>query len=103
MTAYDRWLEAPYQEAAERADALDEIAEALMEDECNPRDVDVFMEALANDCLEGVRAKLELAIADGNKGKEKIGEVIWDAVYAWCADQAENLAVEHYNTGKRHD
>lgn len=100
MTAYDRWLEQPYQEAAERDDAIDEMAEALMKDECNPQDVDVFLEALANECLEKIQPKLAEALKSGH---EALGRVIADAVYEYCANQADNLAAERYNQHGRHD
>ncbi len=103
MTAYDRWLEAPYQEACERSDAIDEIAEQLMEDECNPHDVDVFLDAIDNACLHAVKEKLAQAIAVGVSGHEAVGKVVWDAVYQHCADQADSIAADRYNGGNRAD
>lgn len=98
MTDYDRWLEQPYQEAAERDDAIDEMVEALMQDECDPQNVDVFLDALANDCL--AKTSLDEALKAGH---EALGRVIADAVHAYCVTQAENLAVERYNQHGRHD
>lgn len=100
MTAYDRWLEQPYQEAAERDDAIDEMVESLMQDECDPQNVDVFLDALANECLEKIPLKLAEALKAGH---EALGRVIADAVRDYCVTQAENLAVERYNQHGRHD
>lgn len=103
MTDYDRWLEAPYQEAAAKQEAIDEVAEQLMEGECNPHDVDVFLDAIDNACLYEFREKLAEAIKVGVSGHEKIGKVIWSAVYAHCTATADALAAERYNQRGRHD
>lgn len=105
MTDYDRWLEAPYQEEQARLEAIDEVAEQLMETECNPHDVDVFLEAIDNACLHDpiFREKLAEAIKVGVSGHEKIGKVIWSAVYAHCTNEADSLAAERYNQRGRHD
>ncbi len=101
MTAYDNWLEAPYQEAAERDEAIDAMAEELMEGECNPHDPDVFLGAIDNACLHAVKEKIAAAIAVGVSGHEAIGKVVWDAVYHHCLDEANSIAADRYNSGNR--
>jgi len=101
MTAYDRWLEAPYQEACEREEAIDEMAEQLLEGECNPHDVDVFLDAIDNACLHAAKEKIAEAIAVGVSGHEAIGKVVWFAVFEHCLNQANSLAADRYNSGIR--
>ena len=99
MTAYDRWLEQPYQEAAERGDAIDAEVERLLEGECDPQNIDNFIEALANDCLEPVKEKLADAIQEGKSDFAEIGKIVWKAVYEYWRDHSDSLAAERYNQG----
>lgn len=101
MTAYDRWLEAPYQEACERNEAIDEIAEQLLDGECDPHDVDVFLNAIDNACLHAAKEQIAKAIAVGVSGHEAIGKVVWDAVYQHCLEEANSIAADRYNSGNR--
>lgn len=103
MTAYDRWLEAPYQEACERDEAIDEMVEQLLDGECDPHDVDVFLSAIDNACLYAMKEQIAEAIAKGHSGHEAIGKAIWSAVYEHCKTEAENIAADRYNSGNRND
>ena len=100
--AYDDWLEAPYQEAEERANAIDEIASELMQDEYNPQDVDVFLAAIDDACLYSIREKLKTILSEG-QGYLALGEAIWDAVHDHELRAANALAAERYNAGLRGD
>ena len=101
MTAYDDWLEAPYQEACQRDEAIDGITQELLDGECNPHDVDVFLSAIDNACLYASKEQIAKAIALGQSGHEAIGKAIWSAVYEHCKTEAENIAAERYNSGNR--
>ena len=90
MTAYDNWLEKPYQDASEKQDAIDEIAEELLTNECNSQDPSVFMEAINEGaCLtnERVYNRLKEILAKGHSYAE-IGELVWDEVNAYCEETA---------------
>lgn len=93
--AYDDWLEAPYQEAEERANAIDSIADELMQGECNPQDADVFLAAIDDECLYRIREKLQKILSEG-QGYLALGEAIWDAVHDHQLSIANELAVERY-------
>jgi len=99
MSNYDRWLEQPYQEAAERGEAIDEEAERLLADECNPENIDNFFEAIGEECLEPVREKLADAIQEGKGDFAEIGKIVWQAVYEYWRNHADNLAADRYNQG----
>lgn len=95
--AYDDWLEAPYQEAEERANAIDSIADELMKDECDPQNIDVFMAAIHDDlCLYSIQEKIQKILSEG-QGYLALGEAIWDAVHSHQLSIANELAVERYN------
>lgn len=102
---YDDWLEAPFQEAETRADAIDSITETLLSGDYKPEDIDNFNEAIGEGCLdtEIVQAKMAAAIAVGVSGHEAIGKVIWDAVYAYWYDQATKKAIDIYDSGNDYD
>ena len=95
MTAYDRWLEAPYQEAAERDEAIDAEAERLLDDEYDIKKFDVFVDALANDCIYMAKTEIEEALAKGDK--HRLGELIFDSVSEQLNLWAETEAADRYN------
>lgn len=100
MTDYDRWLEQPYQEAAERSAAIEALVEEVLdEDEFNPMNVTTFLSAIDDAVLHGVKEKLQVALADPEVGHAQLGKVIYDAVYDYCYDQADNEAARRYNEG----
>lgn len=100
MTDYDRWLEQPYQEAAERDDAIEQLVEQVLEEEeFDPTNVETFFEAINDGCLEPLADKLQAALKDPNVGHAALGKVIYDAVYEYCYDRAEKEAAERYNSG----
>lgn len=98
--AYDDWLEEPYQRQADKDAAIDEIANELMQGECNPQDVDVFLAAIDNACLYGIKEKLQKILSEG-QGYLALGEAIWDAVHDHELSAAQSIAAERYNAGLR--
>lgn len=102
---YDDWLEAPFQEAEARANAIDSITESLLSGDYQPENIDNFNEALGEGCLdtEVVQEKLKAAIAVGVFGHQAIGKVIWDAVYAYWYDQAAKKAIDIHDSGNHYD
>lgn len=104
MTDYDRWLEQPYQEQAERDDAIDAIVEeVLQEPEFDPTNADTFLQAIDDATLYEVQEKLAEALKDPEPGFAKLGSVIYNAVYEYCHRNAENEAVKRYNDGWTRD
>jgi len=90
MTAYDNWLEKPFQDACAEQDAIDEIVEELLADECNIQNPDVFLEAINEGaCLDDkiVKDRLAEILAKGHSYAD-IGELIYDAVNAHCEANA---------------
>lgn len=96
---YDDWLEQPYQEQAERDEAIDAEVERLLEDDHNPLDVSNFIDAICDDCLASYEERLDEALTDPNPHFEALGRVLFDAVYAYWRNKAESLAAERYNSG----
>ena len=99
MTAYDRWLEQPYQEQAERDEIIDEEVERLLSEEFDPLDVSNFMEAIMFDVLGNYVDDIQEALTDPHPQFEKLGRVIFDAIYAHWRNKAESLAADRYNRG----
>ena len=100
MTDYDRWLEQPYHEAAERSAAIEAMIEdVLAEDEYSPTNVETFFEAINDGCLEPLSDKLQAALKDDEVGFGKLGSVIYNAVYDFCYKRAEDEAARRYNEG----
>jgi hypothetical protein len=100
MTDYDRWLEQPYQEAAERDEAIERLVEEVLEeDEYDPTNADTFLQAIDDAVLYGIKEELAKALKDPNVGHAALGKVIYDAVYDYCYKQADNEAARRYNEG----
>ena len=97
---YDDWLEQPYQEAAERDEAIDAEVERLLEGECNPHDAECFLGAIDDACLYSIpKEKIAEAIAIGVCGFEAIGKIVWQSVCEHLRAQAESIAADRYNKG----
>lgn len=95
MTAYDRWLEKPYQDACAKQEAIEEVVEELLEDECNPQNPSVFLEAINEGaCLtsDHIHARLAEILAKGHSYAD-IGELVYDAVVEYCESTA-NIRAE---------
>lgn len=97
MTAYDNWLEKPYQDAYAEQEAIEEVMEELLAGECDCQNPSVFLEAInEGGCLDDddVYARLKEILANGHSYAD-IGEVVWDAVSKYCegnaADRAESI------------
>jgi len=93
MTAYDRWLEAPIQAHYAEQEAIRDIVEELMEDELNPRNPNVFMEAI-NDggCLDNKEFNQALKEMLDKKDYKGLGELVYDFVVDYCQDEAVSRA-----------
>ena len=100
MVDYDRWLEQPYQEQADRSAAIEAMVEdVLKEEEYDPTNVETFFEAINDGCLEPLSDKLQAALSDPEPGFAKLGAVIYDAVYDYCYKRADDEAARRYNEG----
>lgn len=100
MTDYDRWLEQPYQEQAERDDAIEHLTEQVLEEkEFDPTNVDTFLAAIDDAVLYGAKDKIAQALKDPNPGHAALGNVIYEAVYQYWYSQAEEEAANRYNQG----
>lgn len=94
MTAYDRWLEKPYQDACAEQEATEELVEQLLEDECNIQNPNVFLEAInEGGCLDSDQVFAELkSILERGHSYAELGELVWDAVSQYCEAEATNRA-----------
>jgi hypothetical protein len=97
MTAYDNWLEKPYQDAYAEQEAIEAVTEELLANECDYQNPSVFLEAINEGaCLDddAVYARLKEILAKGHSYAE-IGELVYDAVVAYCEanaiDRAESI------------
>jgi HEAT repeat protein len=89
MTAYDRWLEAPIQAHYAEQDAISDIVEQLLDDELNPRDPDVFMQAINEGaCLDNKEFNQALKEILKNKNYDELGKLVYDFVVDYCQDTA---------------
>lgn len=89
MTAYDRWLEKPFQEACEREEAISDIVEQLMEDELNPRNPNVFMQAIHEGaCLDNKTFNAALKDILDAKNYDELGKLVYDFVVDYCQNTA---------------
>lgn len=94
MTAYDNWLEKPYQDAYAKQEATDELVEELLAEDFNIQDPIVFLDAIrSGDCLgsDEVFDKLKKILESGRSYAE-IGELVWDAVSQYCEETATERA-----------
>lgn len=102
MTDYDRWLEQPYQEQAERDDGIESLLEQILEeDEYSPTNAEAFLEAIAEGCLEEHSDKLQAALNDPAVGHAKLGTVVYNAVYDYWLEKAKEEAVRRYDNQDR--
>lgn len=102
---FDRWLEEPYDRRARESAAIErEIEQILNEPKFNPCNVHTFWEAIDGGVLANVPLKkFQLALESPEVGHAALGTVVFNAVYDWCYQQAENEAAKRYNEGIRHD
>ena len=97
MTAYDRWLEKPAQDYYAEQEAFEEVVEELLVGELDWKNPSVFLEAINEGaCLDddNVHARLKEILAQGHSYAD-IGELVYDAVVAYCEataiDRAESI------------
>ena len=88
---YDNWLDESDNEASNYSHALEATKQQFLEGECNPHNIDVFLEALGEPILNN--DDLKAAIALGESNYEQIGKVFWDAVQGYCEWRAKGLAI----------
>lgn len=96
---YDRWLQQPYDEAAQRTAAIEQMIEdVLKEDEFNPLKAETFCTAISEGVIDDIpKAVLEEALNDPNPGFAKLGRLVYEAVYRWCYASADDEAAHRYN------
>jgi hypothetical protein len=99
MTAYDNWLEKPYQDQDQRDEEIDNEIDRLLETEYNPADVKVFMDAIDNACLYADQEKLA-EILKTNAPWEDLGRYVFKAVQTHCVNSAIQEAQTIINSGK---
>ena len=87
---YDKWLDANDHDASDYYYEFQDAHEKLLENECNPHDYDVFMNAFCECNMN--ENDLKAAIALGESGYEQLGKVIWRAIYEHCNEQAKVMA-----------
>lgn len=102
MTAYDRWLEKPYQDHADERDEFDAIVEELLDDELNPTNPDVFMEAINEGaCLDNKLFNEKLKEILSAKNHQALGALVNDFVVAYCTVTAESRAESIYTMRRK--
>lgn len=93
MTAYDRWLEAPAQAHYSEREAFLDIVEQLMDDELDPQNPDVFMQAINEGaCLDNKTFNAGLKEILQTKNFDEIGKLVYDFVVDYCQEEAETRA-----------
>jgi len=98
MTAYDNWLEQPYQEKYAREDAVEERFDQLCRepafDCCN---FDNFIEAINDEVLTPEKERIEECL---NAHKfEQLGRLIWARVSDYYEEKAQKQAEEDVANG----
>ena len=93
--SYDDWLTENDESARAYYYKFQDAREHFLENECNPTNYDMFMDALAE--CEIDEDELKAAIVLGEKGYEQIGKVFWESVYAYCDNRAKTLAIAKIN------
>ena len=93
MTAYDKWLEAPIQAHYEEQEAISDIVEQLMDDELDPQNSNVFMQAINEGaCLDNKTFNAALKDILDAKNYDELGKLVYDFVVDYCQDKAETRA-----------
>lgn len=103
MTVYDRWLEQPYLDAEAQQEAIEEVYVNLLNDECNPQNPSVFMEAINEGaCMSTDRVYEQLKkILSRGYSYADLGHLLWDEVVAYCEGTAMNRAESIIMNGKK--
>ena len=98
---YDKSYDSLYEEAEFRKIAIDAVVKDIMVDTYNPKEYDIFMEAIREDSLyyNVDEEKFKAAIASGNF--EAIGREIGRAVFNYCELKAINLASARFDDRDR--
>ena len=93
MTAYDRWLEKPIQDQYSEREAFLDIVEQLMNDELDPQNPNVFMEAINEGaCLDNKTFNAALKEILQTKNFDELGKLVYDFVVDHCQETAETRA-----------
>ena len=100
MTAYDDWLEKPYLDADEKDMAIDCEIDRLLETECNPNNIEVFLNAIDNCCLYAIKDAIAKTLKD-NAPYEELGRLIFEAVQTHCIDNAIQQAQTNINERRK--
>lgn len=99
MHKLDSWLSEPYERQAEGDEAIQDEINSLLENEYDIKKIEVFLDAIYNDCLhhEIYKRKIEQALQTGDR--LALGEAVFDAVADMLDKWAEDEAVDRYNRG----
>jgi hypothetical protein len=102
MTAYDRWLESPFQEQCRQEDFLEERINELMMGEYDPYKPKNIVEAIYEDCLYSKEGDLE-QFADLMAKREvtALGRMVFGRIIDYWERKAEEHAIEDWNGGNR--
>ena len=102
MSAYDRWLESPFQEQCRQEEFLEDRVNELMMGEYNPFTPKNIVEAIYEDCLYSKEGDLE-QFADLMAKREvtALGRMVFGRIIDYWERQAENQAIEDWNNGNR--
>lgn len=95
MSAYDRWLESPFQEQCRAEEAIEELQQELLKTDYNIDDFNNFMDAINCDCLYDKQESIVSAIEQ--RDTHQLGRIIYDAVITKLESWAESEAIERYN------
>ena len=100
MTAYDDWLEKPYDDQDKIDQAIDDEIDHLMRTEFNPNNVDVFLNSIDNACLYAIKKSIEKTLQD-NAPFEELGRLIFEAVQTHWIDSAMQQAQTNINEKRK--
>ena len=102
MTAYDRWLESPFQEQCRQEEFLEERVNELMMNEYNPYTTKNIIEAIMEECLFSKEGDAE-QLADLMERREvtMLGRMVFGRIVDYWERQAENQAIEDWAKGNR--
>jgi hypothetical protein len=97
---YDQWLEQPYDERAKASASIEKMIEQVLDEPAfNPCHIQTFMDAVAEGALDDKRSELQNALLNPEVGHAALGNAVYNAIYDWCYQQAENEAAKRYNEG----
>jgi hypothetical protein len=89
---YDQWLDEPKEESDAFQHEFEMRTERHLQTDWNPKDYEMFMDALFDADLDAWKKDLTTAIAQ--EDAKWIGQIILSVVADYCEDKAKQLAKE---------